>query len=94
MAIGNRYEFMFFIECRNGNPNGDPDMGNTPRTDPQSLHGYITDVAIKRRIRNYVQTAYPGEGGMEMLVRSASNINTELPAPNRSAGQNFRQKEK
>ena len=78
MAIENRYEFMFFIECRNGNPNGDPDMGNTPRTDPQSLHGYITDVAIKRRIRNYVQAAYEGEGGMEMLVRSASNINTGI----------------
>ena len=78
MAIENRYEFMFFIECRNGNPNGDPDMGNTPRTDPQSLHGYITDVAIKRRIRNYVQTAYKGEAGMEMLVRSASNINTGI----------------
>ncbi len=78
MAIENRYEFMFYIECRNGNPNGDPDMGNTPRTDPQSLHGYITDVAIKRRIRNYVQAAYQGNDGMEMLVRSASNINTGI----------------
>lgn len=78
MAIENRYEFMFYIECRNGNPNGDPDMGNTPRTDPQSLHGYITDVAIKRRIRNYVQAAYKGNEGMEMLVRSASNINTGI----------------
>lgn len=78
MAIDNRYEFMFFIECRNGNPNGDPDMGNTPRTDPQSLHGYITDVAIKRRIRNYVQAAHQGEDGMEMLVRCASNINTGI----------------
>lgn len=78
MEIENRYEFMFFIECRNGNPNGDPDMGNTPRTDPQSLHGYITDVAIKRRIRNYVQAAYQENEGMEMLVRSASNINTGI----------------
>lgn len=43
MAIDNRYEFLFYIQCRNGNPNGDPDMGNAPRMDPQDLHGYITD---------------------------------------------------
>ncbi len=78
MSIQNRYEFLFFIECRNGNPNGDPDMGNAPRMDAEDMHGYITDVAIKRRIRNYVQTAYAGEDGMEMLVRSASNINTGI----------------
>ena len=45
MAIDNRYEFLFYIQCRNGNPNGDPDMGNAPRMDPQDLHGYVTDVA-------------------------------------------------
>ena len=39
MAIDNRYEFLFYIQCRNGNPNGDPDMGNAPRMDPQDLHG-------------------------------------------------------
>ena len=78
MAIDNRYEFLFYIQCRNGNPNGDPDMGNAPRMDPQDLHGYVTDVAIKRRIRNYVQAAYAGKPGMEMLIRSASNINTGL----------------
>ena len=53
MAIQNRYEFMFYIQCINGNPNGDPDMGNSPRMDPEDMHGYITDVAIKRRIRKY-----------------------------------------
>ena len=51
MAIDNRYEFLFYIQCRNGNPNGDPDMGNAPRMDPQDLHGYVTDVAIKRQCR-------------------------------------------
>ena len=78
MAIDNRYELLFYIQCRNGNPNGDPDLGNMPRTDPLDMHGYITDVAIKRRIRNYVQTAYADCPGMEMLVRSASNINTGI----------------
>lgn len=86
MAIENRYEFLFYIQCRNGNPNGDPDMGNCPRTDPQELHGYITDGAIKRRIRNYVQTAYAGEAGMQMLVRSASNINTGIARAKELAG--------
>ena len=78
MAIENRYEFLFYIQCRDGNPNGDPDLGNSPRMDPQDSHGYITDVAIKRRIRNYVQAAHAGDPGMEMLIRSASNINTGI----------------
>lgn len=86
MSIENRYEFLFYIECRNGNPNGDPDLGNSPRMDPQDMHGYITDVAIKRRIRNYVQSAYAGEKGMEMLVRSASNINTGIAKAKELAG--------
>lgn len=86
MAIDNRYEFLFYIQCRNGNPNGDPDLGNMPRTDPLDMHGYITDVAIKRRIRNYVQTAYADCPGMEMLVRSASNINTGIARAKELAG--------
>jgi CRISPR-associated protein Csd2 len=86
MSIENRYEFLFYIECRNGNPNGDPDLGNSPRMDPQDSHGYITDVAIKRRIRNYVQLAHQGEAGMEMLIRSASNINTGIARAKESAG--------
>lgn len=86
MAIGNRYEFMFYIQCLNGNPNGDPDMGNSPRIDPQDMHGYITDVAIKRRIRNYVQMAHQGEPGMEMLVRSATNMNTAIARAKELAG--------
>jgi len=75
MAINNRYEFMFYIECRDGNPNGDPDMGNMPRMDPQDMHGYITDAAIKRRIRNYVQTAYYGKPGMDIIIQNSTNIN-------------------
>lgn len=75
MAINNRYEFMFYIQCVNGNPNGDPDMGNSPRIDPQDMHGFITDVAIKRRIRNYIQSAYEGEDGMGIIMQQSTNIN-------------------
>lgn len=86
MTIANRYEFMFFIQCRNGNPNGDPDFGNAPRIDPHDMHGYITDVAIKRRIRNYIQTAFEGEPGMELFVRNATNLNGAIARAKETAG--------
>lgn len=86
MAIGNRYEFMFFIQCVNGNPNGDPDMGNTPRMDPEDMHGYITDVAIKRRIRNYIQTAFEGQDGMSIIMQNATNINKSIAKVKEDSG--------
>ena len=59
--ITNRYEILFLFDCENGNPNGDPDAGNAPRIDPQDMHGLVSDVALKRRIRNYVQIACSNE---------------------------------
>src|ERR1700690_3558525 len=56
-SIENRYEFIFLFDCENGNPNGDPDAANAPRIDPQDMHGLVSDVALKRRLRNYVQLA-------------------------------------
>lgn len=52
--ISNRYDFVLFVDVRNGNPNGDPDAGNLPRIDPETSHGIISDVCIKRKVRNYV----------------------------------------
>jgi CRISPR-associated protein Csd2 len=86
MAIQNRYEFMYYVSCTNGNPNGDPDMGNTPRMDPQTMQGYMTDVATKRRIRNYVDTAYGGEDGMDIIIQQATNINRKIAQAKRDAG--------
>lgn len=94
MAIGNRYEFMFFIQCINGNPNGDPDMGNSPRMDPEDLHGYITDVAIKRRIRNYIQTAFEDRDGMSIIMQNATNINKFIAKAKETAGVDFGAKDK
>ena len=54
-AIKNRYEFVVLFDVENGNPNGDPDAGNMPRVDPESGLGLITDVCLKRKIRNYVE---------------------------------------
>jgi CRISPR-associated protein Csd2 len=51
--IKNRYEFVMLYDVENGNPNGDPDAGNMPRIDPETGHGIVTDVCIKRKIRNY-----------------------------------------
>lgn len=86
MAISNRYEFMFYIQCVNGNPNGDPDMGNSPRIDPQDMHGYMTDVSIKRRIRNYVQTAYENEPGMNIIMQNGTNVNASIARVKEDAG--------
>lgn len=94
MAIGNRYEFMFFIQCVNGNPNGDPDMGNSPRIDPEDMHGYITDVAIKRRIRNYIQTAFEGQDGMNIIMQNATNINKFIAKAKEDAGVDYAAKDK
>jgi len=55
--IQNRYEFVLFFDVENGNPNGDPDAGNMPRLDPETNHGLVTDVCLKRKVRNYVQLA-------------------------------------
>ncbi len=86
MAIQNRYEFMYYVACTNCNPNGDPDMGNTPRLDPQTMQGYLTDVATKRRIRNYVEAAYAGEDGMEIIIKQSTNINRHIARAKREAG--------
>lgn len=54
--IKNRYEFTVLFEVKNGNPNGDPDAGNMPRIDPETGYGIVTDVCLKRKIRNYIET--------------------------------------
>lgn len=86
MAIQNRYEFVYYVACTNANPNGDPDMGNAPRIDPQTMQGFITDVAIKRRIRNYMQTAYAGQPGMNIIVQQSTNLNRHIAEAKRAAG--------
>jgi len=75
MSIKNRYEFLYFVECINGNPNGDPDSGNFPRIDPQDMHGLISDVAVKRRIRNYIQISKGNVSPYGIVVQQSTNIN-------------------
>ena len=86
MAIQNRHEFMYYVACTNCNPNGDPDMGNTPRIDPQTMQGIITDVSSKRRVRNYVQIAHGDEDGMGIIVQQSTNMNRHIAKAKREAG--------
>ncbi len=76
--LTNRYEFMFLFDCENGNPNGDPDAGNAPRLDPQDMHGLVSDVALKRRIRNYVQLAAGNTMPNAIFIEHACNLNTKI----------------
>lgn len=78
MSLSNRYEFLLLFDCENGNPNGDPDAGNAPRIDPEDQHGLVSDVAIKRRIRNYVQTAYGNKDGKAIFVEHSTNLNKSI----------------
>lgn len=76
--IENRYEFLFLFDCENGNPNGDPDAGNAPRIDPQDMHGLVSDVAVKRRIRNYVQAARGNKMPHAVFVEHGTNLNGKI----------------
>ncbi len=76
--IANRYEFLYLFDCENGNPNGDPDAGNAPRIDPEDMHGLVSDVAIKRRIRNFVQIARGNQMPNAIFVEHASNLNRPI----------------
>lgn len=75
MAIENRYEFVILFDVENGNPNGDPDAGNMPRVDPETGHGLVTDVCLKRKIRNYVETVKEGETGYRIYVKDGVPLN-------------------
>jgi CRISPR-associated protein Csd2 len=77
-AITNRYEFLFLFDCENGNPNGDPDAGNAPRIDPEDMHGLVSDVALKRRIRNFVQIAKGNQMPDAIFIEQASNLNRPI----------------
>ena len=74
-AISNRYEFALMFDVQNGNPNGDPDAGNTPRVDPETGHGLVTDVCLKRKIRNHVALAKEGAEGFNIYVQEKAVLN-------------------
>lgn len=74
-TIQNRYEFVIFFDVENGNPNGDPDAGNMPRIDPETGYGLVTDVCLKRKIRNYVETVKEGVPGYRIYIKDNVPLN-------------------
>src|SRR5260221_8019722 len=79
-ALQRRHEFVLFFDVKNGNPNGDPDAGNLPRMDPEDGHGLVSDVAIKRRLRNYVQVARDNQPPFAIFVQHSTNLNRPIMA--------------
>jgi CRISPR-associated protein Csd2 len=76
-GVTRRHEFVLFFDVQNGNPNGDPDAGNLPRLDPETNQGLVSDVALKRKIRNYVALARPDAPGHEIYMREGATLNNE-----------------
>jgi CRISPR-associated protein Csd2 len=71
-AIANRYDFVLVFDVTRGNPNGDPDAGNLPRLDPETNHGLVSDVSLKRKIRNYVELTRSGRQRFNIYVQEGA----------------------
>jgi len=76
--IDRRYDFVLFFDVQDGNPNGDPDAGNMPRVDPETGHGLVTDVCIKRKVRNYVLTARNGTPPYDVFIKEKAVLNQAI----------------
>lgn len=90
MSIQNRYEFLYLFDCENGNPNGDPDAGNSPRIDPEDMHGLVSDVALKRRVRNFIQekfgTDIAAAAPNAVYVQHSTNLNKYIAKAHEETG--------
>lgn len=86
MSVQHRHEFLYLFDCENGNPNGDPDAGNAPRIDPEDMHGLVSDVALKRRVRNYVRLARDNQAPHAIFVEHATNLNRPIAAAHEATG--------
>lgn len=76
--LKNRYDFMLVFDVKDGNPNGDPDAGNLPRVDAETGQGLITDVCLKRKVRNYIQLSKDGIEGYDIFVKEKAILNNEI----------------
>ena len=76
--LKNRYDFMLVFDVKDGNPNGDPDAGNLPRVDAETGEGLVTDVCLKRKVRNYIQLTKGAEAGYDIFVKEKAILNKEI----------------
>jgi CRISPR-associated protein Csd2 len=83
--IENRYDFVYFFDCTDGNPNGDPDSDNSPRTDPETFQGLVSDVCLKRKIRDYVYQHQQQNGaiatGYDVFVLAGNTLESRQKQP-------------
>lgn len=94
MELKNRYEFVILFDVENGNPNGDPDAGNMPRIDAETSIGIVTDVCLKRKIRNYVEATQEGKAGYNILIKNDRALNTKFTEAYETCGFKTKQKGK
>lgn len=85
-TIKNRYEFVYLFDVENGNPNGDPDAGNMPRIDPETSYGLVTDVCLKRKIRNFVEIVKGGQSPYEIYIREKAILNETHERAHKAVG--------
>jgi len=85
-SIQSRYDFVYLFDCKDGNPNGDPDAANAPRVDPQDMHGLVSDVCLKRKIRNYVLESNGGEEPFDIFVRQGAVLNESITQAHKDLG--------
>lgn len=77
LDVNRRHDFVLLFDVQDGNPNGDPDAGNLPRVDPETMQGLVSDVSIKRKVRDFVDTARGDEGRFKIYVQSGEALNTK-----------------
>ena len=85
-TVENRYDFVYYFDCQDGNPNGDPDADNSPRFDPETFQGLVSDVCLKRKIRDYVAAAKADQTGHKIFIQSGSTLESKQRQPFEEAG--------
>jgi len=76
--MNHRYDFVYLFDCKDGNPNGDPDAANAPRIDPQHTHGLVSDVCLTRKIRHFVQIAQHHQEGLDIFIQQGAVLNDRI----------------
>jgi CRISPR-associated protein Csd2 len=92
--MNNRYDFVYLFDCKDGNPNGDPDAANSPRIDPQDMRGLVSDVCIKRKIRNFALLAKERAAGYDIFVQQGSVLNEAIQKAHTELGHDVDGKKK
>lgn len=84
--MNHRYDFVYLFDCKDGNPNGDPDAANSPRIDPQDMHGLVSDVCLKRKVRNFTLLAKEAAPGYGIFVQQGSVLNESIAKAHKDLG--------